>query len=115
MVFNAKPPENWFSIYSYDDWLRLLAIHEYTHFLNMDPTVGYAQWLRVAFSDVAPLPSRPIIRSSPIVALPLPWISRPVPASPTTATFEYPDETRLSRWPSSPVTRHWSASLPHRW
>ena len=35
----------------YDDWLRLLVIHEYTHFLNMDPTRGIWKPLRLVFGD----------------------------------------------------------------
>lgn len=52
MVFLVTPPDNWFSTYYYDDWLRLLAIHEYTHFLNMDPTTDFWSVFRVAFGDV---------------------------------------------------------------
>lgn len=52
MVFYVTPPDNWFSTYYYDDWLRLLAIHEYAHFLNMDPTTDYSKVLRVLFGDV---------------------------------------------------------------
>lgn len=52
MVFIATPPDNWFSTAYYDDWLRLLAIHEYTHFLNMDPTRGIWEIFRYAFGDI---------------------------------------------------------------
>lgn len=51
MVFVITPPENWFSTAYYDDWLKLLAIHEYTHFLNMDATRDFWKVLRYAFGD----------------------------------------------------------------
>ena len=52
MVFYVTPPENWFSTSYYDDWLRLLAFHEYTHFLNMDTTRGFWAATRYIFGDV---------------------------------------------------------------
>ena len=53
IVFYLAPPDNWFSTAYYDDWLRLLAIHEYTHFLNMDPTRGFFwETARIIFGDV---------------------------------------------------------------
>lgn len=52
MVFMVTPPDSTFSTDYYDDWLRLLAIHEYTHFLNMDPTRGWLEWARIIFGDV---------------------------------------------------------------
>ncbi|MCM2276723.1 MAG: hypothetical protein NDJ89_01445 [Oligoflexia bacterium] len=52
IILLTTPPENWFSTYYYDDWLRLLVIHEYTHYLNMDPSVGFYAGLRLLFGDV---------------------------------------------------------------
>ena len=52
IVLVTTPPENWFSTTYYDDWLRLLAIHEYTHFLNMDATRGFWSIARVLFGDI---------------------------------------------------------------
>ncbi|MCM2324491.1 MAG: hypothetical protein NDJ90_14630 [Oligoflexia bacterium] len=52
IVLMVTPPENWYSTYYHDDWLRLLAIHEYAHYLNMDPSDGLYSILRVVFGDV---------------------------------------------------------------
>lgn len=51
MILQITPPENWFSTTYYDDWLRLLIIHEYTHYLNMDATRGVWELLRTFFGD----------------------------------------------------------------
>lgn len=51
MLLYVTPPDNWFSTYYYDNWLRFLILHEYTHFLNMDTTGDYAQVLRRIFGD----------------------------------------------------------------
>ncbi len=48
----VTPPDNWFSTAYYDDWLRLLVIHEYTHYLNMDATSSFWSPLRYVFGDV---------------------------------------------------------------
>ncbi len=47
----VTPPENWYSTAYYDDYLRLLIFHEYTHFLNMDATRGYSSIGRLVFGD----------------------------------------------------------------
>jgi hypothetical protein len=52
MVLMVTPPDNWFSTAYYEDWLRLLVLHEYAHFLNMDATRGVWAGLRVLFGDV---------------------------------------------------------------
>jgi Tol biopolymer transport system component len=52
IVLFATPPDNWFSTAYYEDWLRLLCFHEYTHFLNMDATRGVWAPLRILFGDV---------------------------------------------------------------
>ena len=52
MVLLATPPDNWSSLYHYDDWLRLLCIHEYTHFVNIDTTTHWLyQGLRFLVGD----------------------------------------------------------------
>ena len=51
MVLMVTPPDPSFSTAYYDDWLRLLILHEYTHFLNLDPTTDWANVLRVFFGD----------------------------------------------------------------
>ncbi|MGK5082450.1 hypothetical protein WDW37_04015 [Bdellovibrionota bacterium FG-1] len=52
IVLYVTPPDSWFSTAYYDDWLRLLAIHEYTHFLNMDATDDFYIPLRYLVGDV---------------------------------------------------------------
>lgn len=51
MVLYITPPDNWFSTARYDDWLRLLVLHEYTHFVNMDTTASFWGPLRALFGD----------------------------------------------------------------
>ncbi len=51
MVLIATPPETWFSTSYTEDWIKLLVFHEYTHFLNIDPTTGWMDGLRVIFGD----------------------------------------------------------------
>jgi Tol biopolymer transport system component len=48
----VTPPDNWMSTAYYDDWLRLLCFHEYTHFLNMDAARGLWKVGRYLFGDV---------------------------------------------------------------
>ncbi len=52
IVLYLTPPDNWFSTAYYDDWLRLLILHEYTHMVNMDTTRGLWEALRYVFGDV---------------------------------------------------------------
>ncbi|MGK5086543.1 hypothetical protein WDW86_03215, partial [Bdellovibrionota bacterium FG-2] len=52
MILMVTPPENFFSTAYYDDWLRLLVFHEYTHHLNMDATSSFWIPLRYVFGDV---------------------------------------------------------------
>jgi hypothetical protein len=52
MVLTATPPESWFSTAYTEDWIKLLVFHEYTHFLNIDPTTGLGEWTRRIFGDV---------------------------------------------------------------
>jgi hypothetical protein len=47
----VTPPDNWTSTAYYDNWLRLLCFHEYTHFLNMDATRDFYKVLRYFFGD----------------------------------------------------------------
>lgn len=51
MILYLTPPEAQSAISYSDNWLWMLAVHEYTHFLNMDVTRGYAQGLRTLFGD----------------------------------------------------------------
>jgi hypothetical protein len=52
MILYLTPPDPFFSTNSYDDWLKLLVYHEYTHFLNMDATRGFWSAARYVFGDV---------------------------------------------------------------
>lgn len=52
MLLYLTPPDAFFSTDYYDDWLRILVYHEYTHFLNMDPTRGLYSAFRLLFGDV---------------------------------------------------------------
>jgi Tol biopolymer transport system component len=52
MVLIATPPEAWFSTSYTENWIKLLVFHEYTHFLNLDPTTGWMEGLRLIFGDV---------------------------------------------------------------
>jgi Tol biopolymer transport system component len=52
IILYVTPPDNWYSTSYYDDWLRLLCFHEYTHFVNIDTTRGLWKIGRVLFGDV---------------------------------------------------------------
>lgn len=52
MLLYLTPPDPFFSTDQYDDWLRLLVFHEYTHFLNMDATRDIFKFTRYIFGDV---------------------------------------------------------------
>jgi Tol biopolymer transport system component len=52
IVLYITPPDNWFSTAYYEDWLRLLILHEYTHLVNMDTTRGLWEATRILFGDV---------------------------------------------------------------
>ncbi len=48
----VTPPDNWSGLSDYDDWLRLLIRHEYTHLLNLDTTHGWITGtVRTIFGD----------------------------------------------------------------
>lgn len=51
MVLYVTPPENWYSTAYHDQWLKLLAFHEYTHYLNLDATRDFYDVIRVLFGD----------------------------------------------------------------
>ena len=52
IVLIATPPDAWFSTSYSDDWIKLLVFHEYTHFLNIDPTRGWMEVARYLFGDI---------------------------------------------------------------
>jgi hypothetical protein len=49
IVMYITPPSPTSSINSYDDWLTLLFVHEYTHTLNIDQVHGVPQIIRYLF------------------------------------------------------------------
>lgn len=51
IVLYVTPPDDWESIAYYDNWLRELCFHEYTHFMNMDATRSGWQVLRYVLGD----------------------------------------------------------------
>lgn len=51
IVLIATPPDQWLSTSYSENWIKLLAFHEYTHILNMDPTTEWMEWLRIIFGD----------------------------------------------------------------
>ncbi len=52
MLLYLTTPETYFSTTYYEDWLKLLVFHEYTHYLNMDTTRDFYKILRYVFGDV---------------------------------------------------------------
>lgn len=48
------PPSLDMTIGEYDDWLRMLIVHEYTHILTMDPARGYSRVTRSIFGKPIP-------------------------------------------------------------
>ena len=51
IILWATPPDSWFGTAFYDNWLRFLVFHEYTHFMNMDTTYDAWEYLRYVFGD----------------------------------------------------------------
>lgn len=51
IVLIATPPDAWYSTAYTDDWIKLLAWHEYVHVLNIDPTEGWMEGMRILFGD----------------------------------------------------------------
>ncbi len=44
-----SPPDNLNTLEDYDDWLKLLIVHEYTHILHMDKVGGFYKVMRKIF------------------------------------------------------------------
>ncbi len=55
IYLQAAPPAVSSSLGEYDNWLRLLIIHEYAHVLTSDPVRGYSALTRRIFGKVVPL------------------------------------------------------------
>lgn len=77
VIYPVRPPL-WESIGDYDDWLRSVFIHEYSHVLGLDPVRGYAAVTRSIFGRVY-VPSTPtaalfwFFAAPPNLFLP-PWV-----------------------------------------
>lgn len=54
IYLQTAPPSPASSIGEYDNWLRLLIVHEYAHVLTSDPVRGYSRVMRKIFGKVAP-------------------------------------------------------------
>lgn len=52
ILLYLTPPDDHFSTQYYDNWLRLLIFHEYTHLLNIDATTSFYTPLRYLFGDI---------------------------------------------------------------
>lgn len=55
IFLQTVPPSIMSTIGEYDDWLRLIIIHEYTHILTSDPVRGYSRITRQVFGKTFPL------------------------------------------------------------
>lgn len=55
IYLQTAPPAISSSIGEYDNWLRLLIIHEYAHVLTSDPVRGYSAVTRKIFGKVVPV------------------------------------------------------------
>lgn len=51
------PPSLDMTIGEYDDWLKLIIYHEYTHILTIDPSRGYSNLTRSIFGKPVPVPN----------------------------------------------------------
>ena len=72
------PPAIDMTIGEYEDWLKILIIHEYSHILTIDPARGYSKIMRSIFGK--PIPSGDplslllfIVAGPPNIFLPLWW------------------------------------------
>src|SRR3989338_10929771 len=54
IYIQVVPPSIDMTIGEYEDWLRMLIIHEYSHILTMDTARGYSEVMRAIFGK--PLP-----------------------------------------------------------
>ncbi|MBI3397629.1 MAG: PD40 domain-containing protein [Deltaproteobacteria bacterium] len=55
IYIQIAPPSIDMTIGEYEDWLKILIIHEYSHILTMDPSRGYSKITRSIFGK--PIPS----------------------------------------------------------
>lgn len=54
IYIQVVPPSIDMTIGEYEDWLRMLIVHEYTHILTMDPVRGYSEVTRTIFGKPIP-------------------------------------------------------------
>jgi Tol biopolymer transport system component len=55
IYLQTAPPSGSSSLGEYDNWLRLLIVHEYAHVLTSDPVRGYSLVMRKIFGKTVPL------------------------------------------------------------
>lgn len=55
IYLQTAPPALTSSLGEYDNWLRMLIIHEYAHVLTSDPVRGYRKAMRMIFGKIVPL------------------------------------------------------------
>ena len=55
IYLQTTPPSFTSSLGEYDNWLRLLIVHEYAHVLTSDPVRGYRKAMRMIFGKIVPL------------------------------------------------------------
>lgn len=78
IYIQVVPPSEETPIGEYDDWLKMVIIHEYSHMLAMDPVRGYSKVMRDIFGR--PIPGSDLLSvlmffftSSPNIFLPSWW------------------------------------------
>lgn len=54
IYLQTAPPSISSSLGEYDNWLRLLIVHEYAHVLTSDPVRGYSRVMRTIFGKIVP-------------------------------------------------------------
>lgn len=52
IVIFTVPPDAYSSIINYDDWLKMIFVHEYTHVLHLDQTRGFFGFLNRIFGRI---------------------------------------------------------------
>ena len=52
IVIFAVPPDVYSSLINYDDWLKMIFVHEYTHVLHLDQTRGFFGFLNSIFGRI---------------------------------------------------------------
>lgn len=75
IYLQVVPPSIDMTIGEYEDWLRMLIVHEYSHILTMDPARGYSKVLRNIFGK--PIPGNDILSFLAFIAIAPPNVFLP--------------------------------------